>query len=201
MANKSNSESPWALLVTWILANLLGWAIGLAMGALLTQLASTFSWFNEDRGFAYTTLLSLGICVGTAQWFVLKRYQPRAWRWIIATILGYLLGSAIITIENALQLGRVGLWDDVLLFVLMGTALGVSQWWILRQSFQQAWLWVLMNAAGFLVFLIAVTNPAGNLSGLIFFGAVLGAVAAVLSGIALIWLVRQPLTPIPQNAA
>lgn len=192
MPNESETISPWSLLITWMLANLLGWACGLILSALLTLLASSISWFNEDRGSISITLLSLGMFVGIVQWLVIKRYLSNAYRWIGATFLGYMLCLLIITLGNALHFGRVGLLDDVLLLGLFGIAVGISQWWILRKSFQQAWLWVLVNAIGFLVFLILVAYPAGSLAELLFFGTILGTVSAFFSGAALIWIVRQP---------
>jgi hypothetical protein len=152
MSDKQNSLSALFLLVGWILASAVGWAAGLAVGILLTSVATKLLWLNEDRFFAYATLISLGLTTGIAQWVVMRRYLSKPIRWVVGTLIGYLLCLIIFVGSNLARLGREGLWDDVLLLGLLGTAIGAPQWWILRQHYRQAGLWVLATAVGFLCF-------------------------------------------------
>ena len=152
MSSKQNALGAWSLLAGWTFANLIGWAAGLAVGVMFTLVATKLPWLNEDRVFAYATLISLGLITGAAQWIVMRRYLPKAIRWVTATLIGYLLCLVIILGGNLARLGGAGVWDDVLLLSLLGTAIGTSQWWILRQHYRKAGLWVLATAIGFLCF-------------------------------------------------
>jgi len=44
------------------------------------------------------------------------------------------------------RLGGPGVWNDALFLGLLGTAVGTSQWWILRQHYRKAGLGVLATA-------------------------------------------------------
>jgi hypothetical protein len=193
MSNKQDSSGPWSLLIEWILASSLGWAVGLAAGMLLTEVASHLSWLNEDRVFAFATLASLGIAIGGAQWIVMRRYLPKSVRWITATVVGFLLCLVILVVFNLVGLGGTGIWDDLLLLALLGTAIGTSQWWVLRHQYHNAGMWVLVSAVGFLAFIWIILNPSSSLSDLVIRGTIIGTLAAMLSGAALVWLGRRPL--------
>jgi hypothetical protein len=176
----------------WILAGLAGWASGLAVGALLTEIGSSLLGLNEDRALAYAVLLALGLACGVAQSAVLRRYLPEPWRWIPVTLAGYLLAMGIVAVANGARLIATGLWANAVLLALIGAVLGIPQWLLLRRQFGGAGLWAPATAIGFLSFLWLVAHPAGSLSEFIGVGAMLGALAALPSGIVLAWLLRPP---------
>jgi len=199
MANEREPAGAWSLLAGWTLASLIGWAAGLAAGIVLTLVAGRLPGLNEDRVLAYATLAALGLTTGVAQGVVMRRYLPRPSRWVVATLAGYLLGLAVLAGGNAAGLWSAGLWDDLLLLGFVGAAIGACQWWILRRHYRRAGLWVPATAAGFLCFLWLVADPAHTLSALILRGAILGVLAAVLPGVVLVWLVRQPMPPVSRG--
>jgi hypothetical protein len=195
----SSRQDPWdaaSLLARWTLAGSIGWVVGLAAGMALTMAAGILPWLDQDRFFVYAILISLGLTLGTAQWVVLRRYLPRPGRWITATLIGYLLCLILITGANLAQLGGVGVWNNVLLLGLFGTAIGTAQWWILRQHYRQAGLWVLASAVGFQAFLWLVVNPAHSPGELVTRGPLIGALAAVVPGAVLVWLVHRALAAV-----
>jgi hypothetical protein len=120
----------------------------------------------------------------------MRRYLPRPARWIAATLIGYLLCLLIIVGSNLARLAGPGVWDDMLLLALLGAAIGTSQWWILRRHYRQAGLWVLGTAAGFTWFTWTIIHPSHSLGELFIRGAILGALAAVVSGVVLVWLMQ-----------
>lgn len=64
----------------WVLASLIGWAIGhLAVLNLIPNVA------REWAG------LPIGLSLGIAQWIVLRKHNPRSWWWIVINALGWLL--------------------------------------------------------------------------------------------------------------
>jgi hypothetical protein len=193
MSDKQNSLGAWSLLAVWILTSAIGWGTGLAIGVLLTSVATNLPWLNEDRFFAYATLISLGLTTGIAQWVVMRRYLPKPIRWVVGTLVGYLLCLIIIVGGNMARLGGEGVWDDVLLLSLLGAAIGTSQWWVLRRHYHQAGLWVLATAVGFLCFLWTIITPSHSLGEHVIRGAIVGTLAAAVPGVMLVYLVRQRL--------
>jgi hypothetical protein len=191
-----NKQDPWgalSLTAGWTLASSVGWAAGLAAGYAFTLAADILPWLNQDRFSVYAILISLGLTLGAAQWVVLRRYLPRPGRWITATLVGHLLCLILIAGANLAQLGGVGVWNNVLLVGLFGTAIGTTQWWILRRHYRQAGLWVLASAVGFQAFMWLVVNPAHSPGEFVLQGAIVGALVAAVPGAVLGWLVRQPL--------
>ncbi|MGA9531760.1 MAG: hypothetical protein WBR18_03510 [Anaerolineales bacterium] len=87
---------------------------------------------------------SLAFTMAAAQWFLLRRSLPRAWRWFGATAGGLLFGGILF--------GRVGLnlhadiWNPVfsmaLLLLGVGASLGGAQWIYLRRVLPNAG-WIL----------------------------------------------------------
>jgi len=200
VSDRQHSLGAWSLLAGWTFANSIGWAAGLAAGISLSLAAAKLPWLNEDRFFAYATLISLGLTTGAAQWVVMRRYLPRPVRWVAATLTGYLLCLIIGVGGTIAGLGGTGMWDDVLLLVPFGTAIGTSQWWILRQHYRQAGLWVLATAVGFLCFMWLIIDPSHSPGELVMRGAIIGALAAAVPGVALVWLVRQPLVTVSHSS-
>jgi len=192
MSDKQYPRGAWSLLAGWTLASSLGWAAGLAAGIALTLVTADLPWLDEDRFVVYAILISLGLTLGAAQWVVLRRYLPQPGRWITATLIGHLLCLVLIVGGNLARLGGAEVWGNVLLVGLFGTAIGTSQWWILRQHYRQAGLWVLATAAGFLCFMWIIIDPAHSLDEFVIRGAIIGALAAAVPGAVLVWLVRQP---------
>ena len=142
----------------------------------------------------------------SAQAFCLKfqipvQCLPKPIRWVTGTLIGYLLCLIIIVGGSLARLGGAGVWDDVLLLGLLGTAIGTSQWWILRQHYRKAGLWVLATAVGFLCFMWTIINPSHTLGESVIRGAIIGALAAGVPGATLVWLVRQPLATASQRTA
>ncbi len=196
MSNKQEPRGVWSLPARWTLASLIGWAAGLGAGFALTPVTGILPWLNEDRFLVYAILISLGLTLGIAQSVVLRHYLPRPARWVAATLAGYLLCLALIVGSNLARLGGTDVWGNMLLLGLFGTAIGTCQWWILRQHYRQVGLWVLASAVGFLCFMWIVINPTHSPVEFVARGTLVGALAAAVPGVVLVWLVRRPLVAV-----
>ena len=64
----------------WVLASLAGWAVG-HMAVLSFMPVGVREWAG----------LPIGVCLGAAQWIVLRQQVPRSGWWILISALGWLL--------------------------------------------------------------------------------------------------------------
>jgi hypothetical protein len=181
----------WVEFALWVLASLAGWAAGLALGAVLTEIGSSVFGLNEDRALVYAVMLALGLAVGDTQSAVLRRHLSGAWRWIPVTLAGFLLAMGVMAAASVANLPS-NLTTNAVLVALIGAAVGVPQWLLLRRRLDGAGLWIPAGALGFLTFLWLVLHPASSMGEFIAVGAILGALAAVPPGLVLAQMVRRP---------
>ena len=191
MTAKARTQSPIALFLQWLLFSAFGWWVGLWLGVLLTQNLVGESWLNEDRLLVYATLLTLGLAGGIAQSVALHSVLPDSGRWVKFTLVGHALAMGVALLASLVGLRGEALYDDALMLAGFGAAVGLGQWWLLRQHFPQAGWWVLASAVGWLSFLWLVAAPAGSSHELTVRGALYGLIASLPTGLALAWLSRQ----------
>lgn len=126
------------------------------------------------------------LLTGLLQYALLRRYLPRMGGWVLATLVGWILGYILVAIPD-----RVG-WTDALLknidlvFLVMGLSIGLAQWLLLRGRLPQAAWWIAANILGWgLLGLVTSDNSVGQL-GLV----VIGLFPACTTAAALAWLMR-----------
>ncbi len=138
----------WVLWTKWVLVSVLGWAIG---------------W-------AFLPEMAIGVAVGLLQWLVLRsKFQEGGW-WVLLSGAGWATGH---TVVGALQMDIV-----VLQGMVIGTVLGIVQWFILQRWVRRAAWWIPISGLGWAV---------GPILGPVLTGAVAGAV----TGLALELLLRH----------
>ncbi len=141
-------------LLRWVLANIIGWTVGLYFGVL------------NPICFAGAGVVA-GVVLGAAQWWALSKTslghkgevegtipltstpisQP-ARQWIMSTFVGaalglipaLVLGAGIILFSNRLAALFAG--------AILGLAVGIGQWMILKYMSQRAVLWLVVNTVG-----------------------------------------------------
>jgi hypothetical protein len=179
--------------LAWILTSMIGFGVGALLGMHVA-----YGLFDRD-GFAAPLGITLGIVMGATggymQWVVLREKVERVGWWVLASILGFAVaGSALGTIdvnENYVMAG-------ILFAAIFGVAAGIMQWLVLRQKVVRSGLWILASIFGSLVGSIGVP-VAGLISdrtdnydlSTMVFGALLGAGLGIITGAALVWLLRQ----------
>lgn len=149
---------------------------------------------TEDYLAMYALVPSISILMGIVQYALLRRYLLRVGWWILATVAGWFVGVLLIALPNWLGWMDERLNNLDLIFLIMGLAIGVSQWVFLRRRLAQAGWWIAANVAGWgLLALITPNNSVGQ------FGLIaLGFVPACATAAALAWLMNRVSPTEPQ---
>lgn len=103
---------------------------------------------------ALTSAVGLGIVVGFAQWFIVRRSVAiRAIAWLGVTTLAFLI---TILVELALKFDNNTIWEGILGTFIIGTTLGVLQWIVLNKKVDQAFLWAGISIVSWMIAGLAV---------------------------------------------
>ena len=197
----------WRFGIRWVLLTVAGWAIGLPLGFVLVPVAGLIIGLHEGSD---SIILKLGLdnaalfivvaaVVSLMQWLALRRVVQRAGFWVLASIIGFTISSSIHGVVCHVygypdDLGPLGAQVWTLFFILGGTLTGLLQQRILRHQVRRSGWWVPASAAGWGLVVIGfgiVSKILGvrlQVVGLIASSGLLG----IVTGVTLIWLLRQP---------
>jgi hypothetical protein len=193
----------WGMLILWSLAN--GTAAALSAG--LVRANAELAGVGEERlifGVVYTLVMFVqpGLVLGLLQWLVLRRYVPHAAWWIPATAVGLGLGMVAASAIFGMSVGVVGeeaTAGAVGSFAVCGLIAGVAQCPVLRTAVVQAGWWAPASALGHAAFLLLfLTLTRGfdvGTQGAVAAGGVSGVVSGMITGTALVWLLRRRRDP------
>jgi len=210
----SNAKIGWGLWLQWVLASIFGYGVGAAIGnAVATSIppmtcaqSSTDSLIDKLTNFPCILpgldlallVVILGLVGGFMQWLVLHRRIPRAGWWVPASGLGFPI-ALVIAVGAGMSLGGDSIAAPILMGVVFGVLSGIMPWLVLRQQVARAGWWLPAHCLGSLVggALGIVTFHAMSLIGYYQFdwaaaGAMFGAGLGTITGITLVWLLRQP---------
>ena len=185
-----NAQAPdWGLWLWWVVAGVVGWGVGWGLGW------SEVEFLSVDVAAAEYGGVVVGVTVaGVLQWLVLRQRMARAAWWIVASLVSGIVAGGVIygVVGDAGFSAEVARDLDVGWVVeagLYGVVLGMLQWLVLRGQVALSGLWVLASTVGWIV-----GDPV--CSSLMDFGAlswvVFGAVYGAITGLVLVWLLRQP---------
>jgi hypothetical protein len=178
----------------------LGWTLATVVGMLLGFLISIPLVNLLDLQWARIVVpLLTGFLIGLAQWAALRSYLIDATDWILAGgtswAVGYALGLFLINILADTFLGGfVG-------YALFGLIVAIVQWPMLRREVPSVWAWILANVIGWTLgfYLSQVSldlffdDPAiAPVLSTSVISSISGLVAGAVTGLALVWIVRQP---------
>jgi hypothetical protein len=181
----------------------LGWTLATALGLILGYLPAALFVNQVDLGLARVLIpLLAGLLVGVAQWLVLRNYVIDSADWVLhlagSWVVGYTLGLLVVDLLLNVFLG------PILAYVLFGIIIAVFQWPVLRREIPHLWMWVLANVVGWSLgaFLSQLAigglfgaNPANLVVTTLVNMSVTGLVAGLVTGLALVWIVRKPERP------
>ena len=148
----------WALWFLWIMATTLGW--------LVTNFLAI--------GVSY---IAAGFAISLLQGFVLQSRIGHPFRWVVAGTIGWAIGWLIVlfAVPNGLE---------IINGLVVGLAMGIAGWLVLRGEVHWAGWWIILSIVGW-------TTGLALLPGFLSTGSMAGA----LTGICLELLLRNPLKP------
>ena len=153
MTQENSAYLDWAFWFYWIMATTLGWTVG----ALF---------------FRGIPLVISGVAIAAAQWSVLWKRMPKAWRWFVYSALAWTLATASgLALFKTFQGPLYGPW--------IGLLVGLAQWWILRKAFHWSVWWIVIST-------LAWTTGLALVPGMLSSGALPGA----LTGLVLVLFFR-----------
>lgn len=137
-----------------------GWAALTAAAGLLTTLTSSHSFI------LYWMALLTGLITGLGQWWLLRGYIDRAWRWVVASAGGWLLGVLLavgvpwglglmyvarqsqspgpVDIEGTLWLVKA---MEIFVYTFVFGVLGATQAIPMRRQLAGVGVWIVLSAA------------------------------------------------------
>lgn len=178
----------------------LGWALATMVGMILGYLPSALFVDQLELGLARIIVpLFAGVLIGLMQWLVLRSYvydsADWVWNMIGSWVVGYTVGLLVVNFLAG------GLFGAILAYVLFGLIVAFVQWPVLRREIPNLWMWVLANVVGWgvaailsqLIILLIFGNTVPSLlATTLVNSAITGLVAGLITGVALVSLVRQP---------
>jgi hypothetical protein len=178
----------------------LGWTLATMVGMLLGFLPAALLVPELDLGLARVLIpLVAGLSVGFLQWLVLRSYLTYSGDWILTGGAGWAAGFALgLIVIQALSGSWLGAAVGYLLF---GAIIGLLQWPVLRREIPNAIPWVLASVIGWalgaylsqvVIGAIANGSPVDPLLSTAVITGVTGLVAGAVTGLAFVWIVRQP---------
>jgi hypothetical protein len=177
-----------------------GWALATAAGMVFGSLPYVFLLNNLSLVVALILIpVSAGFLVGLFQWLVLRQYLTHSADWILhegaGWSLGYALGLIMIRALSETVLGAL------LAYAIFGAIIGAIQWPVLRREIRHAVPWVVANVAAWaigsyvsqLVLTLLVSDDViSQVVSTLTISGVTGLVAGAITGLTLVWTVRQP---------
>lgn len=110
--------------------------IGIGAPFLLFDLLKIFAGVQLGSNYILYSVCVSSILVGALQLLILKQYSTKAWLWIIACMMGWILSTGtVLLIDHTkfIQNNLVAFVVNLLLMLAGGPVLGVITGWFLKQ--------------------------------------------------------------------
>ena len=184
MSQRESLPVEWGSLFNWTLMSMAGLVIGTAVLRFIFSI--TVGLLGGGLVGKAVEGAVIGLAIGLAQQFSLPPQITRGNEWAVASIIGWAIGRTGWRLGWSL-LGIGGFaFNAALPAGIAGLVAGLLQWLILRRQVDQAGWWILANTAGWAIGLWVGHSSGGLLTLLIS-----GAVAGLITGATLLWLIQQ----------
>ena len=140
-------------------------------------MATTLGWLVTNFLAIGVSYIAAGFAISLLQGFVLQGRIKNTFRWVVAGTIGWAIGWLIVLFAVPSGL-------EIINGLVVGLAMGIAGWLVLRGEVHWAGWWIILSVVGWITGLALVP---GFLS--------TGSMAGALTGIALEVLLRNPLKP------
>ena len=209
-----HAQVGWGFWLRWVLATSVVPSVVTAMALVIGE-----SVRGSDQQIIIAVFLGLAILASTviAQWLVLRRQIARAGRWVLAGIVGLVVGSVVgLVAGGAVRLVALGFkgvlgadfTEAVGIIGGLGVGIGlgipsalaaitIAQWLVLRRHVSRAGWWLLAHIVGLVVgsfvgaVLRGVLGVDADARAVVYSLPGLAAYGAITGGV-MVWLLRQP---------
>jgi len=113
--------------------------------------------YNPDILFAIGFFIGFSLTLSTTQWLLLRNYLPNARAWFLGTGAGILIGGTLVGAAAALlsDVEVESSWATAMVLLLVGCAVGLAQFLVLRHMLPNAFWIVLIDIAAACSILLA----------------------------------------------
>ena len=136
---------------------------------IITNIVGDYVFVNgvrhitEDYLAMYVLVPNMSLLTGALQYGLLRQYLTRMGWWVFVTVAGWFLGVLLIVLPSWLGWTDAPLNNLDLIFLVMGLAIGITQWSLLQRRLARAGWWIAANVAGWgLLGLITLDNSLGQ---------------------------------------
>lgn len=183
----------WRLWLKWALATILAVIAGMVVFIAVGTLAGEA--IDELPEYVFGILVGgiFGSTFGVAQWRILRSHlrHPAAWVW--ATLAGFVIGAFLIFGVMGGETPDAAIFSRLAHAVVLGSALGIAQWIVLRGNVAQSALWIPISLASWVIaeaLAIALDGLIGPpLDLMMIFLA-----GGLVTGLGMVWLLKQSST-------
>jgi len=177
MKNESKQLGKYFLL-NWTLANAIGWLVGFISAIILSYLVVNIFYQKETN---LVLGLCIGVIVGYAQWFVLKRKFKISYLWILVSTIcmGIPFIVEVIMDESGYKItyfqGNYEFLGRLIFGLVVGLLIGLLQMQYLKPYFKRAACWIVASSVGWGICWLASSIPMPlAILGIILGGVLLG---------------------------
>ena len=187
MENQSREYLGWMFWLIWVLANSVGWIIGMSLVWVLNFLLASFPTGGLHMvGWVVVGAL-VGAIFGVNQWFIFRPLGNNTigkWAhwWFVATVIGWSIGITVI-----IGFGAGESLGFTVTGAVLGIAVGIPQWFVVRPYTQNAEWWAVGSTVGWIMglALLDLLNEAVGFS-------LVGVVSGMVTGGVMVWLLQNP---------
>jgi hypothetical protein len=135
---------------------------------IITNIVGDFVYVNgvrhitEDYLAMYVFVPLVSLLTGALQYWLLRRYLTHMGWWVFATVAGWFLGVLLLALPGWLSWTDTPLNNLDLIFLVMGLAIGVTQWLLLQRQLARAGWWIAANILGW--GLLGLVTPGNSLN-------------------------------------
>jgi len=158
MESTERRNDGWLLIAGWIVLSILSlllaqWATWAILKGIQDVIGDTIqvagqTRITEDFLATYVIIPLAGFFSGLLQFLLLRLFIPKAGWWILATALGWMVPFAILGILSIFSPADWAVNTMItvpFLFSIIGGALGLAQWLVLKAQVSLAGWWILIS--------------------------------------------------------